>query len=117
MRIVPSIAVEVLERIFPQLTEDEVPWTLTVDRGPAIGAALAVLDGVPAELLSRIPDQRARYVAAVGRLRAAMQLWASGAHPGHQPTLGTYDELSRKNPIQFCVSVLRNCPDQAPTEH
>lgn len=113
LRVLPREAAEVIAATFPwAAAEHPEVAALRLDSVISLGAVVAVLDGIPEELLP-LGQQRIRLALAIGAMRAAQQRWASGGHEGHSPILAALAALGN-HPLVEAYRVLRALPDEAP---
>lgn len=113
LRVLPREAAEIIAATFPwAATEHPEVAALRLDSVISLGAIVAVIDGIPEELLP-VGAERIRLTLAIGAMRAALQRWASGGHEGQSPILAGMPALGH-HPLVVVYRLFRTLPDEAP---
>lgn len=112
-----------------QAIEQTYPWakeiaegrgghvgSLGSDQAPSIGMIVGLVEALPPELLPTEVDGHLRVVGSLSAMRAALQSWSGGGHPGHQSQLRESAALGGQHPVVAVLQALRRCPDEAPSE-
>lgn len=114
-RVVPSQIVEVIHQLYP-FTAIEAAGGQKIHFAATESSKLAgivdLIERTPEELIVLNPKEYAHFVACVGAMRNALEVWrARGA--GHE--LGPLSGLPDLHPLTIVRRALAKCPDDAPS--
>src|SRR5258708_34252305 len=118
-RVVPSLIVDAIDKIYPWAKEVAAGRTgysgsLGPDQAPQISMLLALLDGLPSDLVPSDASDFTLFEAAKGALRGALVSWSGGPHPGHAAQLAPQPLFGGHSPVAAFLRILEGCPDEAP---
>lgn len=100
----PSEAVRVIDRLFPFLADAQANPALDLTSTQKLASILAIIDGIPAELINVDSEPLARFTEARATIRSFMDAsYVQGVHA--RPLAGSQVRTLRE--------VLARCPDHA----
>jgi len=116
-RVVPSQVVDLIDRLFPQLTpgaKDRKQWVnLTIERCYSLQSLLDHLDQLPPELIVLDAGDYSIFASSVAAIRTVLK--NPQAHGrSWKVELAPIDEFGGLSPIALVRDLLSKCPDEWP---
>lgn len=116
-RVVPSLIVDAIGKIYPWAKEVAAGRTgysgsLGPDQAPQISMLLALLEGLPSDLLPSDASDFTLFEAAKGALRGALVSWSGAPHPGQAAQIAPQPLFGGHSPVVALLRILERCPDE-----
>ncbi len=108
-RMVPSVAVQMMKAMFPDLAPGKPPHgNYYINNAGKLRGVVELVKSIPEELLQLEPEQRAELITHLGRIEFQLESWV------HLPN--STDYLTKENPVVKICEILGRCPDEYPPE-
>ncbi len=114
-RVVPSQAVELIEKLFPR-AKDQLqstnPFTLDGKHHlMSLATIIEVYEQIPSELIHLSSERYMELISAVAAIKIKIEEWKFRSDTGIQEIPG----LEKLNPINLIYRALTECPDEFPS--